>query len=140
MIAPRYRTPVVSAFLVLGLAVTGCGAGSDSAIGETVATADSAPVTVEDVQPEERTTGRTTHQQTFLDDVAGFGFPTDMTADTIIEVGIGICQGIADGADDATILERIHPLTSAIAAQNADYDPSDLGRAILEASRTHLCD
>lgn len=139
MIALRYRTPVVSTFLALALSVTACGAAPESGIGDTVATADTGPVSQEPVRPEEGSAGRTVHEQTFLDEVAGYGFPTDMTADTVVEVGVGICQGLAEGADDATIIERIRPLTSAIAAQNADRGPADLGRAILEASRAHLC-
>lgn len=82
---------------------------------------------------------RTEDERQFLDALAAFGLPTEMTAATTVEVGIGICQGIADGADDDTILDRIRPLTSAIAAQEADHDTTEVGRAIVDASRAHLC-
>ncbi|MDX2357235.1 DUF732 domain-containing protein [Dietzia sp. PP-33] len=79
-------------------------------------------------------------EQHFLDDLAAFGLPTGMTAATTVEVGIGICRSIADGADTETILDRIRPLTSAIAAQDPERDTAEVGRAIVDASRAHLCD
>jgi hypothetical protein len=62
-----------------------------------------------------------------------------MSAETIVEVGIGVCRGEADGADTETILDRLRPLTGAIAAQEPELDTTEVGRAIVEASRTHLC-
>ena len=79
-------------------------------------------------------------EQEFLDDLSGFGFPTDMTASTTVEVGVGICHSIADGADNDTILDRIRPLTSAIAAQNPDHESAEVGQKLIEASRSRLCD
>lgn len=79
-------------------------------------------------------------EREFLDDLSGFGFPTDMTASTTVEVGIGICHSIADGADDDTILDRIRPLTSAIAAQHPDRESAEVGQKLIDASRTRLCE
>ncbi|MGN0101768.1 MAG: DUF732 domain-containing protein [Dietzia sp.] len=86
------------------------------------------------------TPARSADERAFLTDLAGFGLPTEMTAETTLEVGLGICGGIEDGADTETILERIRPLTSAIAAQSDEWDTARVGRALIEASRARLCD
>lgn len=83
---------------------------------------------------------RTDDEQAFLDELTGLGLPTGMSADTTVEVGLGICQKIDDGVDTGTILDHIRPLSSAIATQSADHDTDRVGRAIVEASRAHLCD
>ncbi|GAA1052587.1 MULTISPECIES: DUF732 domain-containing protein [Dietzia] len=78
-------------------------------------------------------------EQDFLDDLTAFGLPTEMTAATTVEVGIGICRSISDGSDTETILDHLRPLTSAIAAQDPERDTAEVGRAIIDASRAHLC-
>ncbi|MBB1030818.1 hypothetical protein G6027_07920 [Dietzia sp. SLG310A2-38A2] len=78
-------------------------------------------------------------EQDFLDDLTAFGLPPEMTAATTVEVGIGICRGISDGADTDTILDHLRPLTSSIAAQDPERDTAEVGRALIDASRAHLC-
>ncbi len=140
MTVRRNRAPVVSMMVAAVLAVAGCGAEPDGGLGDSVATAGPGALPTEDVRPKTRTEVRASREQAFLDDVSEVGFPVDMTADTVIEVGIGICQGIDDGADEAEVLEQIRPLTDAFAAQSPGHDDADVGRAIVEASRAHLCD
>ena len=135
-----------AAIMTLGCAA-GCGAagpdveaaGVAASAGQGPASADAAPT--DGPTPDGGTAGtaRTEPEQDFLVQLAAFGVPTDMTADTTVEVGIGICRGIADGADTETILDRIRPLSSAIAAHDPERDTAEVGRAIVEASRTHLC-
>jgi hypothetical protein len=109
-------------------------------------TPDGAPTTTEpgvatsaQVLAGERVDPRSDVEQAFLAELAGLGLPTEMSADTTIEVGVGICRGLGDGADTETILDRIRPLTSAIAAQSPDLDTAAVGRTIVDASRDHLC-
>lgn len=138
------RAGVASMVLATALVVGACA--SDDAAGapeqsetttgsDTVATGRSEASARADAVPQ-----RTPDEMEFLDQLSDFGFPTDMTSSTTVEVGIGICQSIADGADDDTILNRIRPLTSAIAAQDPDLDTAEVGHGLVDASRTHLCD
>ena len=133
------RALVAPLLMVLALTAGGCGRAEEPPTG----TSDSPTSETERDQgarqalaPEARTDG----EQAFLDDLAQFGLPTGMSANTTVEVGIGICQSIDDGADTDTILEHIRPLSSAIAARSADHDTDRVGRAIVEASRSQLCD
>ena len=133
------RTLVAPVLVTLALAVFGCGhaeeqpantPGSPAAASERDEVTRAAPV------PE----SRTDDEQAFLDELNQIGLPTGMSADTTVEVGIGICQNIDDGVDTDTILDHIRPLTSAIATRSADQDTDRVGRAIVEASRANLCD
>ncbi|MDV8001735.1 DUF732 domain-containing protein [Rhodococcus sp. IEGM 1408] len=146
----RPRLAAASAIVALGLAASTAGCG---AVGpEVEATGASVPASGQEASPTEgavsgaeTTAGgmtgpaRTAPEQEYLDQLAAFGVPTDMTSETTVEVGLGICRGIADGADTETILDRIRPLSSAIAAQDTRRDTAEVGRAIIDASRTHLC-
>lgn len=146
----RHTIIAASAIVTLGLAAgtAGCGAagpelepaGVAATAGHELAPAEAAPTDEEATAADVAGPARTGPEQDFLDQLAVFGVPTDMTADTTVEVGIGICQGIADGADTETVLDRIRPLSSAIAAHDAERDTAEVGRAIVDASRTHLCD
>lgn len=125
--------------LVLALAAGACG-------GTEEAPSPSAPVPATTGAGPDQTSSaaptaafRSISQQAFLDDLAGLGLPTGMSADTTVEVGIGICRNLDDGVDTRTILEHIRSLTSAIANQSPDHDTDRVGQAIVEASRTHLC-
>lgn len=84
---------------------------------------------------------RSSNEQAFLDDLAGRGVATDTAADTAVEVGLGICRGIAEGADPGTVLDRFRPFTTALAARDGDggTNAADVGRALVDASRAHLC-
>lgn len=133
------RTLVAPVLVALALAGSGCGHAEEQPVSTPEAPAaeserdegtDAAPV------PE----ARTHSEQAFLDELDEIGLPTGMSADTTVEVGIGICQNIEDGVDTDTILDHIRPLTSAIATQSADQDTDRVGRAIVEASRANLCD
>lgn len=135
---PSDRALAAPLLIVLALTAGACGrtevqptGSSDSPASETA----SDQVTRPALAPDARTDG----EQAFLDDLTQFGLPTGMSADTTVEVGIGICQNIDGGADTDTILDHIRPLSSAIASQSADHDTDRVGRAIVEASRTHLC-
>lgn len=140
------RTRVLAASALVAItAVTGaCGTGTEDP--GSIVPAGSEPgtstagLTSAKARTDAPTDARTDDEQAFLADLSGLGPPTKMTADTTIEVGVGICRGIADGADTETILDRIRPLTSAIAAQSAGLDTAEVGRTILDASRAHLCD
>lgn len=135
----RSRVLAASA-LVAVAAAGGCGTRAEAPVDSVSAVAEPRPVTSAQTGARDRPDPRTDDEQEFLAELSGFGLPTEMTAVTTIEVGVGICDGIDDGADTETILDRIRPLTSAIAAQSADLDSAGVGRAILDASRTHLCD
>lgn len=133
------RALVAPLLMVLALTAGGCGRAEEQPTG----TSDSPTSETERDQgarqalaPEARTDG----EQAFLDDLAQFGLPTGMSANTTVEVGIGICLKIAEGVDDETILDQIRPLSSAIASQIEDIDTAGVGRALVDASRTHLCD
>ena len=138
------RAGVASMALATALAVGACGSEdieeSPEAARTTTGPASEASGTSSASALTAATSQRSRVEQEFLDELSGFGFPTDMTASTTVEVGIGICQGIADGADDDTILDRIRPLTGAIAAQDPERDSAEVGRSLIDASRTHLCD
>ena len=43
-------------------------------------------------------------QLAYLAELTELGLPTGLSADTAVEVGVGICRKISDGADTATIL------------------------------------
>lgn len=134
------RSRVLAASALIAVAAAGgCGTRAEAPVDSVSSVAEPRPVTSAQTGARDRPDPRTDDEQEFLAELSGFGLPTEMTAVTTIEVGAGICGGIADGADDETILERIRPLTSAIAAQNPDLDTAEVGRAIVDASRTHLC-
>lgn len=138
------RAGVASMVLATALALGACGS-EDVEESPEAARTNTGPATVaagtsSDSSSTAATSQRSRAEQEFLDELTGFGFPTDMTAGTTVEVGIGICQSIADGADDDTILDRIRPLTGAIAAQDPERDTAEVGRSFIDASRTHLCD
>lgn len=82
---------------------------------------------------------RTQDEQGYLEELSRLGLPARTAADTTVEVGIGICRTIADGADTDTILDGIRPLSSALAAQSGERDTQEAGRALVDASRAHLC-
>lgn len=142
MTISRHGVVAASAIVAFVAITAGCGtageevqtAGATASAGQGIAPEDGAPA-------DGGVTGhaRTEHEQEFLNDLTAFGLPTDKTADTTVEVGIGICRGITGGADTDAILDRIRPLTSAIAAHDAERDTAEVGRAIVDASRTHLC-
>ncbi|HMT48898.1 DUF732 domain-containing protein [Dietzia sp. UBA5065] len=137
MITSPQRMAVVSVCLALAAGATGCGAASESTGATEVAgTVAQAQAGSADTAAEPIRTNSETH---FLDELTAIGIPTGMSADTTVEVGIGICRSIAHGAGLETILDRIRPLTSAIAAQDTRLDTAEVGRAIVDASRTHLC-
>lgn len=136
------RALVVPAILALGLTVGGCGHAEEQATN----TWDS--LTAENERDEVATPpslaptpeARSGDAQAFLDELTEFGLPTGLSADTTVEVGLGICQNIHDGVDTDTILDHLRPLSSAVATQSADHDTDRVGRAIVDASRSHLCD
>lgn len=132
------RAVAATAVLALALAVTGCG----QAPGEPADTVADSPSTALD-HTDHRTPApevRSDSEQAFLEDLTEFGLPAGLSSDTTVEVGLGICENIADGAGTDVILTHIEPLSSAIASQSAEHDSDRVGRAIVEASRTHLCD
>lgn len=129
-------SPLVAAAVVVGA----CGTATEEPASTMSAAAVPDSVTSTQSAAPARIDTRTDAEREFLADLSGVGLPTEMTAATTIEVGFGICRGIADGADTETVLDRIRPLTSAIAAQSPDLDSAAVGRAIVDASRTHLCD
>lgn len=133
------RTLVAPVLVTLALAVFGCGHAEEQPAntpGSPAAASERDEVTRAAPAPE----SRTDDEQAFLDELNQIGLPTGMSADTTVEVGIGICQNIDDGVDTDTILDHIRPLTSAIATRSADQDTDRVGRAIVEASRANLCD
>ena len=136
------RIATATALFTLVAAGSGCATATDAVVQTPHAKTAEAGAVGEDGAPAGGARGpaRTEGERHFLDDLAAFGLPTEMTAATTVEVGIGICEGIADGADDETILDRIRPLTSAMAAQDSGRDTAEVGRAIVDASRAHLCE
>ncbi|WP_223146518.1 DUF732 domain-containing protein [Dietzia sp. ANT_WB102] len=138
----RYRVLAASAIVAVATVAGACGTGGEAPDSTMSAAAAAEPGsrTSEPTPVSSRTAARTDDEQEFLADLSGFGLPTEMTADTTVEVGLGICRGIADGADTETILDRIRPLTSAIAAQSPGLDTAAVGGALIEASRNHLCE
>lgn len=135
---PRALIPV--AVLAMTVFAAGCGAPED-----TPATSSQGITTQEDVstaqQPDETPSEpvRTRDEQAFLDDLTRLGVPTDSAAGTTVEVGIGICRGISEGAGADEILDHIRPITSALAARTGGRDANEVGRALVDASRAHLC-
>ncbi|AWH91949.1 hypothetical protein A6035_06990 [Dietzia lutea] len=133
-----------AALLAATAAAAACGDGADGSDGDGITTAAAPETVASDTSGGARPgTGgplRTEEERAFLADLAGLGLPTEMTAETTLEVGLGICRGIDDGADTEMILDRIRPLTSAIASQNDEWDTAGVGRALIDASRTRLCD
>lgn len=130
------RILVAPVLVSLALAVGACGHAEESA--QTTPDSPAARSESDEVSrpaPE----ARTNSERAFLVELTEFGLPTGMSADTTVEVGVGICQNIDDGVDTDTILDHIRPLSSAIATQSTDHDTDRVGRAIVEASRTHLC-
>ncbi|MFN3602656.1 MAG: DUF732 domain-containing protein [Dietzia sp.] len=137
------RISAASALIALVALSTGCAPAEDATDRTMRAETAGQGTDTADREPDDsgaRVPARNGDEQAFLDDLTAVGLPTEMTAATTVEVGIGICRSIADGADTDTILDRIRPLTSAIAAQDEDRDTAEVGRAIIDASRAHLCD
>lgn len=134
------RALVTPVLLALVFSVAACAQAEDpareAATHEPASSSSAAETPAPQPEPEQRTDS----ERQFLDELTGFGLPTGMSAETTIEVGIGICESIADGATTDTILDHIRPLSSAIAAQSDDHDNNRVGLAIVEASRSHLCD
>lgn len=149
MTISRHRLVAASAIVGLCVAAStaGCGAadpeveaaGASASAGQELAPTGGAATGGATADGDVAGPARTEPEQEFLDQLTVSGVPTDMTAETTVEVGLGICRGIADGADTETILDRIRPLSSAIAAQAPERDTAEVGRAIIDASRTHLC-
>ena len=135
------RPLVAPALITLALALTagGCGHADEKPVGDTSSSSTSGSERDQATRPVPAPEVRTDNEQAFLDELTEFGLPTGMSADTTVEVGIGICQNIDDGAGTDTILDHIRPLSSAIATQSADHDTDRVGRAIVAASRAHLC-
>lgn len=140
----RARVLATTALLAVTAVAAACGDAADGSDANGSTTAASPETVAADTSVGARPgTGgplRTEEERTFLADLAGLGLPTEMTAETTLEVGLGICRGIDDGADTETVLDRIRPLTSAIASQNDEWDTARVGRALIDASRAHLCD
>lgn len=84
-------------------------------------------------------TVRTRSEQAFVNELSRLGLPTHSAAGTTIEVGIGICRSLAEGEQTDVILDRIRPLTSVLAAQHSERDTDEVGRSLVDASRSHLC-
>ncbi len=146
------KRPIVAAALVAvgcAFATAACGAGGPEVQTDGTATTSGDVLERGAAAPTDRApavshgdtsgSGRSEPEQEFLGQLSALGVPTDMTADTTVEVGIGICRGLADGVETETILDRIRPLSSAIAAHHAELDSAGVGRAIVDASRAHLC-
>lgn len=140
----RTRAAIALAAGLVGVtAAAGCASPADEPA-ETTGAAASAPGGQEPADtPSGTGTGaeRSSDEQAFLDDLAGRGVATDTAADTAVEVGLGICRGIAEGADPETVLDRVRPFTTALAARDGDggADAADVGRVLVDASRSHLC-
>src|SRR5699024_6998665 len=82
---------------------------------------------------------RTQDERGFLDELSRLGLPVRTAADTTVEVGNGICRTLDEGVDTVAILDGIRPISSALAAQSGERDAQEAGRALVDASRTHLC-
>lgn len=141
----RTRAAIALAAGLVGVAAAaGCASPADEPA-ETTGAAVSAPGGQEPAGTTPSDTGsgaeRSSNEQAFLDDLAGRGVATDTAADTAVEVGLGICRGIAEGADPETVLDSVRPFTTALAARDGDggADAADVGRALVDASRSHLC-
>lgn len=141
----RTRAAIALAAGLVGVtAAAGCASPADEPAETTGTAAASAPGGQEPADtPSGTGTGaeRSSNEQAFLDDLAGRGVATDTAADTAVEVGLGICRGIAEGADPETVLDSVRPFTTALAARDGDggADAADVGRALVDASRSHLC-
>lgn len=135
------RGLVTATAAALTVFVAGCGAPEGEAphasAQQATTQTDGSTVQEHDATPSEP--ARTRDEQAFLDDLTQMGVPTDSAADTTVEVGIGICSGISEGTDTDEILDRIQPITGALAAQTGQLDTQEVGRALIEASQTHLC-
>lgn len=140
MRAVARRALLASTVITLALGAGACASTEGSPAGTTVDSPTSEDGTDQTTPAAPSPEARTADQQAFLDDLTELGLPTGMSADTTVEVGIGICQNLDSGVDTDTILEHIRSLSSAIASQSPDHDTDRVGRAIVEASRTHLCD
>lgn len=133
----------VTAVATLALALAGCA--QDPASGpapeSTTTTTEGSPA---DTGRADGATGardvRSRTEQAFINDLSRMGLRTDTAVDTTVEVGVGICGSLAEGEEPDVILDRLRPLTSALAAQHSDKDTDAVGRALVEASRAHLCD
>lgn len=132
----------VAAMLTLAVALTGCATDSASdAAPEHTTTTGERPAEVDTTAADTGTRdARSRAEQAFINDLSRMGLPTDTAVDTTVEVGVGICQSLADGEEPDVILDRLRPLTSALSAQHSDKDTDAVGRALVDASRSHLCD
>ena len=144
MTGTRFRAGaawVAGAVTVTAVTATACAVPSrdpaDAAAAGAAAATGSATVT--SATPDARTPTPTGPERAFLDDLVDSGLPADLTSETSVEVGIGICRSLDDGVGQDVILNRLRPLTTAIAAQSPDRDTAEVGRALVRASRTHLC-
>lgn len=139
---PAVRVALATAGAALTLAAAACGTpgdrpapGADPAGAEHQAgvptTTDTATDAPEGTRPE--------RERAYLDDLTSRGIRADASSDTTVEVGLGICRGLAEGLDPDAVLDRIGPLTTALAAQAEGRDVTDVGNALVDASRAHLC-
>lgn len=139
MTGPRARVSV--ALLTASVLASACGASEDvpvtTAQQSTVQDEVTTTTTEQSETPSEPV--RTRDEQAFLDALTQRGVPTDSAADTTVEVGIGICRGLSEGTNADEILNHIRPLTSALAAQTGNLDTGEVGQALVDASRAHLC-
>lgn len=135
------RTGAVSALVTFAVLAAGCAAPDEAADGaqRTTSATPTTPSTTQQHETSTREPDRARDEQAFLDELSRLGLPTHTAADTTVEVGVGICRSITEGAGTDTILDRIRPLTSALAAQTGERDTDDVGRAFIDASRAHLC-
>jgi hypothetical protein len=133
------RAGLSALLLALALTAAGCAQADESPTGLQADAPAAVSTPSQAADPTAAPPVRTDREQAFLDELAEFGLPTGMSADTTVEVGIGICRNIAEGAETEMILDHIRPLSSAIATQSAGHDTDEVGRAIVEASRTRLC-
>lgn len=132
----------VTAVATLAVVLTGCATDTASDAGPdhtTTAEERSTDAAAGATEAESRDV-RTRAEQAFVNDLSRRGLPTHTAADTTVEVGVGICRSLAEGEEPAVILDRLRPLTSALAAQHSDKDTDGVGRALVDASRSHLCD
>lgn len=141
MISTGPRALASAAVLAAAVFATACAAPEDVPVKTAQRTTAQDEVTTTTTEQSETPSepARTRDEQAFLDDLTQRGVPTDSAADTTVEVGIGICRGLSDGTNPDEILNHIRPLTSALAAQTGDRDTGEVGRALVDASRAHLC-
>ncbi len=139
MTAARAASAVAAALVLL---TTGCGApdqdeqADDAVPAVTSATGGSTAPSADDGGKD---VARTQDERGFLDELSRLGLPARTAADTTVEVGNGICRTLDEGVDTVAILDGIRPISSALAAQSGERDAQEAGRALVDASRAHLC-